>query len=55
MAWSKQGIFISQQKYVIDLLRETCMMTSKLVAILIEQNHKLSEAFGEKKVNQKIY
>ena len=48
---SKQGIFISQQKYVIDLLRETCMMASKPVAIPIEQNHKLSEALGEKKVN----
>ena len=51
VARSKQGIFISQQKYVIDLLRETCMMASKPVAIPIEQNHKLSEALGEKKVN----
>ena len=55
MARSKQCIFISQQKYVIDLLRETCMMASKLVATPIEQNHRLSEALGEKKVDQKMY
>ena len=55
VAWSKQGIFISQQKYVVDLLRETGMMASKLVATLIEQNHRLSEAPKEKKVDQKIY
>ena len=50
VARSKQGIFISQQKYVIDLLRETGMMASKPVATPIEQNHKLSEALGEKKL-----
>ena len=52
---SKQGIFISQQKYVIDLLRETSMIASKLVATPIEENHKLSEALGEKKVDRKMY
>ena len=36
VAWSKQDIFISQQKYVIDLLRETGMMASKPVATPIE-------------------
>ena len=55
MARSKQGIFISQHKYVIDLLKETSMMASKLVATPIEQNHRLSEALGEKKVDQKMY
>ena len=55
VAWSKQDIFISQQKYVIDLLRETGMMASKSVATPIEQNHKLSEALGEKKVDRKMY
>ena len=55
MARSKQGIFISQQKYVIDLLRETCMMASKPVATPIEQNYRLSEALGGKKVDQKMY
>ena len=55
MARSKQGIFISQQKYVIDLLKETGMMASKPVATPIEQNHRLSEALGEKKVDRKMY
>ena len=55
MAQSKQGIFISQQKYVIDILRETSMMASKPVATPIEQNHRLSEALGEKKVDRKMY
>ena len=55
MAWSKQGIFISQHKYVIDLLRETGMMASKPVTTPIEQDHKLSEALGEKKVDRKMY
>ena len=47
VARSKQGIFISQQKYIINLLRETGMMASKPVATPTEQNHKLSEALGE--------
>ena len=55
VARSKQGIFISQHKYVIDLLKETCMMVSKPVATPIEQNHKLSEALGEEKVDRKMY
>ena len=36
VARSKQGVFISQQKYVIDRLKETCMMASKPVATPIE-------------------
>ena len=55
VAQSKQGVFISQQKYVIDLPRNTCMMASKPVATPIEQNHRLSEALGEKKVDRKMY
>ena len=55
VARSKQGIFISQHKYVIDLFRVTGIMASKPVATPIEQNHKLSEALLEKKVNRKMY
>ena len=57
MAQSKQGIFISQQKYVIDLLKETNMMASKPVATPIEQkkNHRLSKALEEKKVDRKMH
>ena len=31
------------------------MMASNLVATPIEQNHRLSEALGEKKVDRKMY
>ena len=31
------------------------MMASKPVATPIEQNHRLSEALGEKKVDRKVY
>ena len=55
VARSKQGVFISLQKYVIDLLKETSMMASKPIATPIEQNHKLSEALGEKKVDKTMY
>ena len=55
MARSKQGIFIFQHKYVIDLSREIGMMVSKPIATTIEQNHRLSEALGEKKVDRKMY
>ena len=56
VARSKQGIFISQQKYVIDLLKETSIMASKPVATPIEKkNHRLSEALEEKKVDRKMY
>lgn len=55
MAQSKKGIFISQKKYVTDLLKETGMTTSKLVATPIEQNHRLGEALGGKAVDRKMY
>ena len=55
VARSKQDIFISQQKYVIVLLKETCMMASKQAATPIEQNHRLSEALEEKELDRKMY
>ena len=36
---SKWGIFTSQQKYILDLLKETCMLGSKPVGIPIKVNH----------------
>ena len=41
VAHSKGGIFISQQKYIFDLLKETGMLGCKPVETPIEQNHKL--------------
>lgn len=44
--------FISQEKYFLDLLKETRKLEHKLVGVLIEQNQKMSieeeSAKGEK-------
>ena len=40
VAHSKGGIFISQQKYILDVLRETWILGCKPIETLIEQNHK---------------
>ena len=55
MAQSRQGIFMSQQEYVTDLLKETGMMASKPTGTPIEQNHKLREALGDKAVDKEMY
>lgn len=41
VAWSSQGIFLSQRKYVLDLLAETVMLECKSNDTLIIQNHGL--------------
>lgn len=41
VSYSKQGIFISQRKYVLDLLKETRKLGSKATEVPIEQNHKM--------------
>jgi hypothetical protein len=41
MAHSKKGIFISQQKYITDLLQETDKTTCKPACISIDPNVKL--------------
>ena len=41
VAYSKTGIFISQHKYIMDLLKETCMSDCKPSAVLIDPNSKL--------------
>ena len=41
VAHSKQGIFISQQKYILNLLAEMGKMACKPVDTPIEQNHRL--------------
>lgn len=43
VARSKQGISLSQRKYVLDLLTETGMLACKPVETPIEMNHKLGE------------
>lgn len=44
VAWSKEGIFVSQQKHVLDLFKELGMLGCKPIDTLIEPNHKLGEA-----------
>ncbi|KAL6223469.1 hypothetical protein ACLB2K_006856 [Fragaria x ananassa] len=39
---SKKGIYLSQRKYVLDLLAETGMLDCKLVETPIEMNHNLA-------------
>ena len=40
---SKQGIFLSQRKYVLDLLSEVGLLDCKPADTPIVQNHKLGE------------
>ena len=55
VAHSRQGIFISQQKYVIDLLKETSKTTCKLVSTPIDYTHRLGEADEDTAVNKEMY
>ena len=43
VARSRQGIFLSQRKYVLDLLTEVGMLECKPVDTPIVQNHRLGE------------
>ena len=55
VAYSKQGIFISQQKYVTNLLVETGKSGFKPVSTPIDQNYKLGEAKETPTVDKKMY
>jgi RecJ-like exonuclease len=46
VARSKKGIFISQRKYILDLLQETDMLRSKPAKSPIDVNHKLQAGVG---------
>ncbi|XP_074290587.1 uncharacterized protein LOC141617305 [Silene latifolia] len=43
---SKEGIYLSQRKYALDIISETGLLGSKPVATPIEQNHRLGLASG---------
>lgn len=47
VAYSKEGIFMSQQKYVLDLLKETRMIGCKPIGTLMEPNKKLGKTHEE--------
>ncbi|XP_028088127.1 uncharacterized protein LOC114288733 [Camellia sinensis] len=47
IARSNMGIFISQRKYILDLLEEVGMLGCSLADSSIEANHRLSSSDGE--------
>ena len=55
VAYSTQGIFISQQKYVTNLLAETGKIGCKPIYTPIDPNHKLREAKEEPMVDKRMY
>ncbi|RVW77722.1 Retrovirus-related Pol polyprotein from transposon RE1 [Vitis vinifera] len=55
VAYSAQGIFISQQKYVTDLLAEIGKIGCKPVSTLMDPNHKLGEAKEEPVVDKRMH
>ncbi|RVW50362.1 Retrovirus-related Pol polyprotein from transposon RE1 [Vitis vinifera] len=55
VAYSTQGIFISQQKYVTDLLAKTRKIGRKLVSTPIDPNHKLGKTKEESVVDKIMY
>ncbi|CAL5415338.1 unnamed protein product [Camellia sinensis] len=55
VARSKQGIFLSQRKYVLDLLAETGMLDCKAEDTPIVQNHHLGEYSDQLPANKERY
>jgi hypothetical protein len=55
VARSKQGIFLSQRKYVFDLLSETGMLDCKPADTPVVQNHGLREFPDQAPTNKERY
>ncbi|XP_050160289.1 uncharacterized mitochondrial protein AtMg00810-like [Malus sylvestris] len=55
VARSKHGIFLSQNKYVIDLLTKTGMLACKPADTSIEQNHRLGDYHDQVPTNKERY
>ena len=55
VAHSKQRIFISQQKYVMGLLKETGKLMCKPTRKLIDPNHKLGEVEEDATIDREMY
>ena len=55
VARSKEGINLSQRKYVLDILEETGLLGSKPVETPMDHNVKLYEDQGELLSNPKRY
>ncbi|KAK5845013.1 hypothetical protein PVK06_001165 [Gossypium arboreum] len=55
VAHSREGIFISQQKYIVDLLTETGKLGCKPTKTPIEVNHRLGNALEDAIVDKRSY
>nr|XP_028964595.1 uncharacterized protein LOC108174041 [Malus domestica] len=55
VARSKHGIFLSQNKYVIDLLTKTGMLACKPAYTSVEQNHRLGDHLDQVPANKERY
>ena len=55
VAHSRLGIFISQQKYITDLLKETGKLACRPASTPVDPNHKLGEAEEDSAVNRESY
>ena len=52
VARSQQGIFVSQQQYILDLLKEIRKLACKPANMPIETNHKLGDNNNDASVDQ---
>ena len=55
VAYSRQGIFISQRKYIFDILKETGKLDCKTTEVPIEQNHRIENDEENPKVEKTQY
>ena len=55
VAQSKRGIFLSQRKYVLDLLSKTGMLDCRPANTPVTQNHGLGEFPDQTPTNKKRY
>ena len=54
-ARSKEGIYVSQRRYILDLLEETRILGCKLSDTLIDHNHKLKINLDGVQIHKRIY
>lgn len=55
MAYSKEGIFVSQRKYVLDLYKKIGTLGSRVASTPIDPNHKIGENSDDEAINKGRY